>query len=699
MGYFVGVDIGGTFTDCVVLGEDGSLAQSKVSTTPKDLVEGFVGAIEVAAGELGLSLEELLTQSHQVLHGTTVATNLIVQLNGSRTGLITTRGHGDALLIMRSAGRSMGLPIEKMLHVSRHKKPQPLVPPDLIQEVTERVDFAGDELVPLAENEVREAVAKLKDRGVESVAVSYLWGFVNPGHERRTAEIIKEIDPDLYVTCAHELSPRPGEYERAAATAINAYVGPDSAQYFNRLDETLQAKGYRNQVLIMQASGGVSPAADAAEKPVYTIGSGPVAGLAGTSFVSRQAGHPNVIAADMGGTSFDVGIIHEGEPMRESSQVINQYTISMPRLLIESIGSGGGSIIHVDEFSKTLRVGPESAQADPGPACYGRGGTRPTITDANVVLGMYGAEGKLSGGLRLDTEASWEAMRTVAEPMGMDPVEVAAGAKRIVDSQMAELMRQLTIERGLDPREFVPYSFGGAAGLHVSGFTAALGVERAVVPLGNLASGFSALGVADSDLLHIQSHAQLISSPFDPAELTAVFERLESEVQAQLESEGVDPEDIELSRFAEMKFSLQIHQLVIPVPGGTLSAADTADLESAFIQRYEDTYGKGSAFADAGLQIGALEVHGRGRTSSPDLRSSERTGGGAPEPVGSREVYWPELAERRESAVLAGPGLTPGDRFEGPAIVEYPSTSVAIHPGDSAEVDGLGNLLIEVGGK
>lgn len=699
MGYYVGIDIGGTFTDCVVLGEDGSMAQSKVSTTPSNLVEGFVRSIEVAAGELGLTLEELLSQSNQVLHGTTVATNLIVQLKGSKTGLITTRGHGDALLIMRSAGRSMGMPIEKMLHVSRHAKPEPLIPPDLIKEVSERVDYAGDEVAPLSEEDVREAATQLREQGVEAVAICFLWGFVNPEHEQRAAEIVREVAPEMFVTCGHELSPRPGEYERAAATAINAYVGPDSAQYFNRLDRELQAKGYKHQVLIMQASGGVSPATEAARKPVYTIGSGPVAGLAGSGFVSRQADHPNVIAADMGGTSFDVGIIHQGESVRDSSLVINQYTLSMPRLLIESIGSGGGSIISMDEVSRTLRVGPESAQADPGPACYGRGGTRPTITDANVVLGMYGAEGELSGGLELDIDASWTAMRTVSEPMGMTEVEVAAGAKRIVDSQMAELMRQLTIERGLDPRDFVPYSFGGAAGLHVSGFTSALGIDRAVVPLGNLASGFSALGVADSDLFHIESQAQLIAAPFDPDQMTEIFERLEGKVERQLLDEGVAAEDIELTRFAEMKFSLQIHQLTIPVSGGKLTREIADGLEQAFLERYEETYGKGSAFADAGLQIGTLEVHGRGRTASPDLIPAAEGGGGEPEPTGARQVYWPEVGESRQSAVYNGPDLKPGQAVAGPAIVEYPSTSVALHPADSAEVDPIGNLLIQVGGK
>ncbi len=421
MHYFCGVDTGGTFTDCVVMDERGQIAIAKSPSTPKDFAEGFFNALEVAAEKLGLTLPHLLQNTRLLLHGTTVGTNAIVQLKGVKTGLITTRGHGDALIIMRSVGRSAGLPIERLLHVSRHQKPTPIIPRTLIQEVSERVDWQGEVFLPLNLDEARAALQALLDQQVAAIAISFLWGFVNPAHELAVKRLVRELAPAVFVTCAHELIAKPGEYERTAATAINCFIGPGSSGYLERVQ------------------------------------------------------HKNVIASDVGGTSFDVGILSDGQPLTSSETIIHQYTFFMPQLDIQSIGSGGGSIIWIDELSSTLKVGPHSAGADPGPACYNRGGGEPTITDANLILGYLNPANFLGGKFILDKHSSLRAMQQVADRLQLDVIEAASGAAQIVEFHMADLMRQMTVQRGLDPRDFVVYAYGGGGPTHAVAYARELG--------------------------------------------------------------------------------------------------------------------------------------------------------------------------------------------------------------------------------
>jgi N-methylhydantoinase A len=505
--------------------------------------------------------------------------------------------------------------------------------------------------------------------------------------------MVKEMAPDLFVSCAHELIAKPGEYERTAAVAINCYVGPSTSRYVKRLDEATRERGYKHSLLIMQAAGGVVPASEVADAPLFTIGSGPVGGVTGAKFLADVLGHRDVIACDMGGTSFDVGLLHDGVPITSSETVINQYTFFMPRLLIESIGSGGGSIIWVDEQSQTLRVGPESAGAAPGPACYGRGGERPTITDANVLLGRYNPDNFLGGRLELDLAAAERAMRSVADPLGMSVVEAAAGALRIVEYQMADLMRQMTVEQGLDPRAFVVYAYGGAGAAHAAVFARELGCSEVVVPLGDLASTWSALGVMSSDVLHVYEHAELVSSPFDAPQLNAIYSGMEERARAQLEAEGFGDDTIELSRYADMKFSLQIHQVEVPVPLGELTGADMEKQIETFIERYESIYGKGSAFTGAGVQIGVFRLMGRGKIRTPSLPKLAPTG--RVEPIGTRQVYWEEQGFL-ETDIYDGGAMGPGASLTGPAIVEMSVTTVVVQPGQRGHVDDYGSFVIAV---
>lgn len=694
MRYFCGIDTGGTFTDCVVMNERGQITIAKSPSTPKDFAEGFFNALEVAAAKLELTLPQLMQNTQLLLHGTTVGTNAIVQLKGVKTGLITTRGHGDALIIMRSVGRSAGLPIEKLLHVSRHQKPTPIIPRTLIQEVSERLDWQGDVFLPLNVEEARTAIQSLLSQQVEAIAISFLWGFVNPSHELMVKHMVQDMAPGLFVTCAHELIAKPGEYERTAATAINCFIGPGSSGYIQRVQERARQLGYQYPLLIMQASGGVATAREAAEKPVFTIGSGPVGGVIGSKFLADTLGHTNVIASDVGGTSFDVGIISNGQPLTSSETIIHQYTFFMPQLDIQSIGSGGGSLIWIDELSGTMKVGPHSAGADPGPACYNRGNEEPTITDANLILGYLNPENFLGGKFSLDKNSSLRAMQHIADRLQMDVIEVASGAVQIVEFHMADLMRQMTVQRGLDPRDFMVYAYGGGGPVHAVSYARELGCQTVVIPLGSVASTWSALGIQSADVLHVYEKAELLIAPFDPQRMNVIFSDLEAKGKAQLKEDGIADDAVRFHRSVDMKFRLQIHRVEVPVPGGTLHAHETAQLMQAFADKYEALYGKGSAFKEAGMEIGVFRVTAVGVIPRPRLSyQSQRT---ADMVVNSREVYWRELKRFAVTSVYDGAKLAVGVNLEGPAIIEMPETTIVLHPQSAGQLDEYGNFIIKI---
>ena len=694
MPYFCGVDTGGTFTDCVVMDEHGRITIAKSPSTPTDFAEGFFNTLEVAAGKLNLTLSQLMQQTRLLLHGTTVGTNAIVQLKGVKTGLITTRGHGDALIMMRSVGRSAGLPIEKLLHVSRHQKPTPIIPRTLIQEVSERMDWKGEVFLPLNVAEAQAAIRDLLEQQVDAIAISFLWGFVNSTHELAVKRMIQEMAPGLFVTCAHELIAKPGEYERTAATAINCFIGPGSSGYIERVQTRAQQLGYRYSLLIMQASGGVATAHEAAQKPLFTIGSGPVGGVIGSKFLADTLGHPNVIASDVGGTSFDVGIISNGQPLTSSETIIHQYTFFMPQLDIQSIGSGGGSIIWIDELSGTMKVGPHSAGADPGPACYNRGNEEPTVTDANLILGYLNPDNFLGGKFALDKNSSLHTMQRIADRLHLDVVEAASGAVQIVEFHMADLMRQMTVQRGLDPRDFVVYAYGGGGPVHAVSYARELGCRTIVIPLGSVASTWSALGIQSADVLHVYEKAELLIAPFDAQRVSTIFTELEAKGKAQLQEDGINDEAIRFHRSVDMKFRLQIHRVEVPVVGGTLTPHDAEQLIQAFTEKYESLYGEGSAFTEAGMEIGVFRVAAVGTMTRPRLshRPQATTNMG----VSSRDVYWREFRSFTATPVYDGTRLAVGLNIEGPAIIELPETTIVLHPESAGRLDEYGNFVIAI---
>ncbi|MFN8217101.1 MAG: hydantoinase/oxoprolinase family protein [Solirubrobacterales bacterium] len=695
--YVCGVDIGGTFTDAVVLDPEGRLHVGKRSSTPPNFEQGFFDALEVAAASAGLSLEEVLTRSSHLIHGTTVATNSMVELKGAKVGLLTTRGHRDVLPMMRTIGRVKGRSVEEIVKLSASRKPDPIVPRALIEEVDERVDSRGEVVVELDEAGARDAIQRLLDEGVEAIAISFLWSFLNPAHELRVRELAEELAPATFVTASSQLVPKWGEYERTAAVAINAFVGPSTAEYVKRLTGRLTAYGYAGPLYLVECAGGVLPSAAAAADPVLLLGSGPVGGVVAAAQLQSARCFGDVIVTDMGGTSFDVGLAVNGVPRYSPTSVVNQYEFFISTVDVESIGAGGGSIIWVDELSDALRVGPRSSGAQPGPACYGRGGTEPTVSDANLVLGYLNPEYFLGGELGLDVEAARRALDTVGGPLGMSAEETAVAATRVIDHQMADLIRKLTIERGEHPRDFAVFACGGAGGLHATQFTALLGATKAVIPLGDTASVWSALGAAASDLLYVRERSLIRLAPFDPAELQAAYGELEARARESLEADGVAPERIEISRFADLKYGGQVNVVEAPVADGELDAAALAKAGDDFEAAYERIFGKGAGHRDAGIELTEVRIRAVGRQATPDLATTE-AGPAAPAAVAAagRRRAWDAVAgEFTEFDVWRGSELRSGNRISGPAIVELAETTVVIHGVDSLEVDEYGNFVCE----
>jgi N-methylhydantoinase A len=700
MSYYLGVDIGGTFTDCVAVDEGGRIFHAKVpSTHGSTPVDGVIDGLELLAAEAGTDTQGLLTESERLSHGTTIGTNLIVERKGARVGLLATAGHGDALAMMRGNGRTAGVAPDQVFSVHRTDKPDPLVDPRNVVEVAERVASDGEVVAELDEDAAREAIQSLvADNRVDAIAIALLWSFRNPGHEQRLLELIQELAPGAFVSVSHETSPRQGEYERTVATVLNSYVGPASSNYLSELDSALRARGLAIAPFIMQSSGGVVPVAVAQKLPVQTIGSGPAGGLAGTAQIAAMNGHRNVIATDMGGTSFEVGLIVDGQPILSSEQVVEQYAFHAPQLDVRSIACGGGSIAHVDEHSGALRVGPHSAGATPGPAAYGAGSDA-TVTDADVVLGLIDPDTFLGGRMKLDAEAARAAVGKVAARLGLSDEEAAAGIVHVNNHKAALLIRQRTVEQGLDPRDFVLYAFGGAGPVHAFGFAQALGVREVVVPLGNGASTLSAYGIAATDVARTFEKQCTLFAPFDAAALARTVADIETTAAAAMHAAGFDEDAVVFERVAVMRYAEQfLHDLPIALPSGPIDDEACARLAARFDEEYARLYGEAARSIFQAVEIFGIRVSARvplgfvPRTGSPKnghrrMVTSDRT----------RQVFWPEEHAWVPTAVHDGAHLEPGDTLRGPAVVELPHTTAAVAANHDVTMDAVGNLVLTIG--
>ncbi|KRB78862.1 hypothetical protein ASE00_21025 [Sphingomonas sp. Root710] len=694
---YLGVDIGGTFTDLVLLDEEGQITVTKALSTPGMLQDGVFDAIGRAAETRGLSADELIGRVTAFGHGTTQATNALIERDGARTGLITTRGFGDTLLLQRLMGFTAGVPVDRLGWYSQRRYPAPIVPRPLIKEVVERVDQAGNILVPLDEDDVRAALADFIAEDVETIAVCLLWSFRHPAHERRIREIIAEMMPKAYVSLSCDVAPVIGEYERMATTAMNSYLAPKVVSYLDQIEGLLRSRGFGGSFSVLNSAGGVMPVAEAAERPVVLVTSGPTGGVMGSLQLAKELGLANVITTDMGGTSFDVGLIVDGKPLLSTNHEAGGYHISTPMVEIRAIGAGGGSIAHVE--GGLLRVGPESAGARPGPVCYGRGGTRPTVTDADVVLGIIDPSGFLGGKMKLDRDAARNAIQHhIADPLGISVESAAAGIRRIVDAHMADTLREVTIGRGHDPRDFALFAYGGAGPVHCAGFGAELGVSKIVVPFTSMAH--SAYGALVSDLNHSAEISLIMqggggAAPLhhglDARAVEAGFVDLEKNSRAALHRAGVPDGDIILQRSVSMRYRRQTNDLAIELTPGVVDDEVLVALTQRFETTYETIYGEGAGFSQAGLEITNLRVEAIGRTHRPAIRLSMAT---EPPVRRSRDVFEPILGRWMDAAVYAWRALPVDFEIRGPAIVEHPETALFIAAGQVARLDAASNIII-----
>ena len=682
------MDVGGTHTDLVLVGADsGRIQVNKVPTIAVDPARATVSGLRELADAAGVALDSV----DYFMHGTTIATNIVVQHDGARCGMITTEGFRDILHIARSKRPSnfslqLDLPWQKHPLVERrHRLPVP-----------ERVCGPhGEVLKPLDEDAVRRAARELRDRGVESVAVCFLFSYLNPAHERRAVEIVAEECPGVFVCASHEVMAQYREFERFATTALNAYVGPRTVGYVTKLEDSLRENGLRCGLHLMQSNGGCATVAGVARRPVTMLMSGPVAGLIGGMWAGRLAGEPNVISLDVGGTSADIGVAPGGE-LRVKHVLdtrIGDYHAMVPMADVDTIGAGGGSIAYVDPGGQ-FQVGPKSAGAEPGPACYGQGGTEATVTDCQLVLGRVDVHAHLGGRVALDAERAREALETrLARPLGMSVEQAALGAIKIASHNMIQAIEVNSVRKGYDPREFALVAFGGAGPLFAFEIAAEIGIPRLVIPV--YPGITSALGLLATDVGYdfARTDFQLLGNA-DAQRLADNFEALGRSARAQLERDGVAPERMTFTRYAECRYEGQGYELRAPAPSGAIDESFAGRLRESFEHVHRREYG--SNFAEKDVEVVNLCVAGVGRIVDPAPR--EIASGGASPPAtahsGTRDVVF-EIdgeARARPTAHYERAGLLAGNRIEGPAVVTQLDATTLIPPGARAEVDRYGNL-------
>ena len=686
-----GVDVGGTFTDIMLWDDEvGRAVVHKLPSTPADPANAMTEGLRELCASLGSSTSDL----DQVLHGTTVATNAVLEREGSEVGMITTEGFRD------------------LIYIGRHRRPHtfsiyqdlPWREPALASRanrltVRERVVAPdGDVLEPLDEDAVRAAARRLNETGVESVAVCFLFSFLNPEHERRAAEIVREELPDTYLSVSHEVVPLHREYERFSTTCLNAYIGPRVSRYLARMRDAMAADAPDTEFHLMASNGGVVTVDGAIDRPVSLLVSGPAAGIVGGIWIGREAGAENVITLDVGGTSADIGVAPGGRLRMKHlyDTSIGGYDVMLPMVDMDTIGAGGGSIARIDAGG-LLRVGPRSAGAEPGPVCYGRGGAQVTATDAQVALGRLRPETFLGGRMRIDPDAAAGAVeRLLTGPLGLSIDEAAMGVVRVLDHNMVRAIELNSVRKGYDPREFALVAFGGAGPLSACDIALELAIPRVVVP--RHPGIASALGLLATDLkVEVARTVMVEAGGVDPAFLNDVYEELEAEGRARLRADGVPEGSIVLERWADCRYTGQAYELLIQAPAGSLDALALRALADAFHERHEREYFW--RFTDKPVQLVHLRVYAIG--VMPALAAEEIEAGAREPPAGALVATLPVAfqvdgsVERLDTAFWDAGALRAGNVVAGPAVVEHQDSTTVVNPGLVAEVDRHGSLLID----
>lgn len=693
--FTVAIDIGGTLTDCVVLDEAGGVVAAKSFSTPDDPTRGVLDVLDLAARRHGLGLPEFVGQMRFFIHGTTITTNALLEGKGARVGLLTTRGHEDVIPIGRVNQKVAGLSERQMTRGARLDKPEPpIIDPLLIRGVSERLDRDGETVVAVNWGEVEEALDELLRLEIEALAICFLWSFLNPAHERAVRDHVRRRAPGLYVTLSSELAPVMGEYERAVTAVLSAYLGPAIGRYVERLEEGLKANGFGGPVLLLQAGGGLTTPRDACERPLVTLDSGPVGGILGARFFAQHYGERHVLCTDVGGTSFDVGLVRDGEILLDRTPVARQYTYLSPKVSVRTVGAGGGSIAWVDPLG-ILRVGPASAGAVPGPACYDRGGVQPTVTDANLLLGQLNPDFFLGGRKKLNPEKSREALHRLGAGLHMTEVEAACGIVTILDAQMSDLIRRSTIEQGVDPREFVLFSYGGAGPLHAAAYGRALGVKGIYIL--RHSAVFSAFGMLTAAHVHFAETSVPGALPWTRESFTRLqgaLKALTGDLRRRFDGEGVPWNRVELRGRITARYRMQVHELEVPLETRHLDFAQGEELAAEFERRYGALYGEGTGYREAGIEVVGLRLSGSHLPLRPNLfpPGEDREAAGPLPLKGSRPVCFGASGDFIDTPVVDGENLLPGHRLSGPCVVERVADTILLPPGAAGEVDRFLNF-------
>ncbi len=687
----LGVDVGGTFTDLIYVDDEaGQIIVHKIPTTPGDPSQGTVQGVREITEQARVAPSEL----DQVFHGTTIATNIVIEHNGAKVGMITTEGYRD------------------ILHIARHKKPLnfsnyqdlpwqafPIVRRRYRLTVPERILKDGSVLVPLDEERAREQVRKLKEQGVEAVAVCFLFSFLNPAHEERVAEIVREEFPDAFLSVSSEVLPQYREYERFSTVCLNAFIGPKVATYVRRLEDELRSMGVKTGVHLMTSASGVATAQGAVQRPVNLLMSGPVAGVVGGIWAGKQAGYDNVITLDVGGTSADIGLAQDGRLRMKHllDTRVGPYQAMIPMVDVDTIGAGGGSIAYVDGGG-IFRVGPRSAGADPGPAAYGRGGTEATATDAMVNLGWLSPDAFLGGGMTLSAGAARTAYEAgPAKALGMSVEEASMGAVQILTHSMVQSIEENSVRKGFDPRDFALVAEGGAGPLFAAQIALEVGTPWVLVP--PYPGVTAAMGLLATDMVYEYGATvyQRLSS-LDAVALQRVFEELEERARVQLEDDGVAPDRLVVQRIVDCRYLGQGYELRVDAPSGPIDHDWIEKVRSDFHDNHEREYSR--RFEESDIELPNVRVRGVGLM--PPLRTVEvEHGGESPDAALRHEgkAWFRTNGELREvpTRYYDRAALKAGNRLDGPAIVNQYDTTTVVPPGVSAHIDRFGNIIIEIG--
>ena len=676
----IGVDIGGTFTDLVAIDGGGRTVFAKSLSTPHDQSIGVMAGLEELASRIGLTVDEMLAQTQRLVHGTTVATNALLERKGARVALLTTEGHRD-ILEMREG-------LKPNRYDLRSPPPEPLVPRELRFGIRERLRPDGQVLVPLDQDSLAKAITAINEAGVTSVAICFLHAYRNPVHEIAAAERLKRELPEISISCSSDVLPQIKEYERVSTTVVNAYVGPIVRHYLQRLERRLSEAGLKGSLFIILSHGGMAPIEEAARLAAATVLSGPAGGISGCRRCAKLLGIADLVAFDMGGTSTDISLIADGRVTLSADGGLAGERIALRGLDIASIAAGGGSIASVNR-SGIFRVGPESAGAMPGPAAYGHGGTAVTVTDASVVLGYLDAKAFMGGKRPLDVAAAEAATDRLAAALQISRIEAAAGIFRLVNLKMADGIRLMTVRRGVDPRRFALLSFGGAAGLHAVELARELDIARIIVP--TAASVLSAWGMLTSDLRYELSRTHFASGArTTPEEVRAIFSDLESRATKRLRGWFDGP--IVVERAAEMRYGEQIFEIDVPLDGVDLnSPALIQAIEERFYRRHEELYTYASRDQEVVFVNARVAAIGAVSLLEPAEDAAQSTARCLPR--SQRKAYF---GAWRDVDVYAFGDLRVGQALEGPAIVEAETTTVVINDGDTLSVNALGWLDIRV---